>query len=173
MLYLFFQAVPTPQEDLSSADEGPAAKRRRLSSSASPADTPMETTPPSTSTLPTAPGAAPAARLHSISRAQTSEPASQASTTPHDAPAQTSVIQMAPETPMHTADAFTDSALTSGPTLTPQTTLNSDPLLSAATPSQPSQPMCDSYTPSSGYVSYMETLLHSHFPQDDGPGPLY
>uniref|UniRef100_A0A669EMR2 Lysine-specific demethylase 4B n=1 Tax=Oreochromis niloticus TaxID=8128 RepID=A0A669EMR2_ORENI len=33
--------------------------------------------------------------------------------------------------------------------------------------------MSDSYTPSSGYVSYMKTLLHSHFPQEDGPEPLY
>uniref|UniRef100_A0A667XJ78 [histone H3]-trimethyl-L-lysine(9) demethylase n=1 Tax=Myripristis murdjan TaxID=586833 RepID=A0A667XJ78_9TELE len=70
------------------------------------------------------------------------------------------------------------STLTSDPTLTPestsfQSTLNSDPLLSAVSPPLPSHHMSDSYTPSSGYVSYMETLLNSHFPQDDGPGPLY
>ncbi|KAL1023301.1 hypothetical protein UPYG_G00038920 [Umbra pygmaea] len=30
------------------------------------------------------------------------------------------------------------------------------------------------YTPSSSYVSYMETLLNSHFPpQEEGPGPLF
>uniref|UniRef100_A0A665VQR3 [histone H3]-trimethyl-L-lysine(9) demethylase n=1 Tax=Echeneis naucrates TaxID=173247 RepID=A0A665VQR3_ECHNA len=52
-------------------------------------------------------------------------------------------------------------------------TLNSDPLLSAPSPPPPPQHMSDGYTPSSGYVSYMETLLHSHFPQDEGPGPLY
>ncbi|XP_029002187.1 lysine-specific demethylase 4B isoform X2 [Betta splendens] len=171
-------AIPSAQEDLSSADEAQAAKRRCLPpSSTSPADTPMETIAPSTSPLPTTPVATPAAELHSISRAQTSEPPCQPSTTPQDAPAQTSRIQMAPKTPMDTSVALTntvtESALSLDPTLTPDTTLNSDPLLTATTPSQPPQPMPDGYTPSSGYVTYMETLLHSRFPQDDGPRPLY
>lgn len=79
------------------------------------------------------------------------------------------------ETPMDTSVAHTPAA---DPVLAPQSTpfqatLNSDPLLSAPSPPPPPQHMSDGYMPSSGYVSYMETLLHSHFPQDDGPGPLY
>lgn len=134
----------------------------------------METTSPSTGPQTTTPVAAPAAEHHSISTLQTSQPLSQPSTAPQDVPAQTRGIQMDTETPMDMSIALTntltESTLASDPTLTPQTTLNSDLLLSTLSPPQP---MPDSYTPSSGYVSYMETLLHSHFPQDDGPRPLY
>ncbi|XP_061681244.1 lysine-specific demethylase 4B [Syngnathoides biaculeatus] len=99
-----------------------------------------------------------------------------------------SATPMLPEAPMDTGGALshvlTELNLASDPTLTPQSTpfhcqLNSDPLLSAQSPAPPLPPpppeqsMSDSYMPSSGYVSYMETLLHSHFPQDDGPGTLF
>lgn len=84
----------------------------------------------------------------------------------------------------------------SEPTLTPMPTLT-DPLpapsalaaplppLSPAVPfqdqgeaytarSMPFQEQGEAYTPSSSYVSYMETLLNTHFPpQEDGPGPLF
>lgn len=174
-----FQAVPIPQEEVSSADEAQAAKRRRLpSSSAPPADTPMETTSPRAGPPTATSVAAPAGTHKSISTLQTSQPLSQPSTTPRVAPAPPYGIQMGAETPMDMS-ALTESTLASDTTLTPQTahfhsTLNSDPLLSTASlPQLPPPLMSDSYTPSSGYVSYMETLLHSHFPQDDGPGPLY
>lgn len=68
---------------------------------------------------------------------------------------------------------------TSDPLLTPQSApfqsmLNSDPLLSAPSPPPPPpQHMVDNYTLSTGYVSYMETLLSSHFPQDDDSAALY
>ncbi|XP_051232103.1 lysine-specific demethylase 4B isoform X1 [Dicentrarchus labrax] len=177
-------AIPVTQEEVSSADEAQAAKRRCLpSGSAPPAETPMETTNKPACPLTTAPVATPAAEHHSISTPPTSQALSQPTTTPQDAPAATNGIQMDAETPMDTSvaltDALTESTLASDPTLTPQSTpfqskLNSDPLLSAPSPSLPSpQHMSDSYMPSSGYVSYMETLLHSHFPQDDGPGSLY
>uniref|UniRef100_A0A8C7C7E0 [histone H3]-trimethyl-L-lysine(9) demethylase n=1 Tax=Oncorhynchus kisutch TaxID=8019 RepID=A0A8C7C7E0_ONCKI len=40
--------------------------------------------------------------------------------------------------------------------------------------SVPFQDQGEAYTPSSSYVSYMETLLNTHFPpQEDGPGPLF
>lgn len=70
----------------------------------------------------------------------------------------------------------TPSVSTSDPMLTPQSTpfqsmLNSDPLLSP--PSPPPQHMVDNYVLSTGYVSYMETLLSSHFPQDDESAALY
>lgn len=86
------------------------------------------------------------------------------------------------ETPMDIGVTLTDTPLesttASDPVLTPQSTpfqsmLNSDPLLSTPSPPPPPQHMSDGYMPSSGYVSYMETLLNSHFPQDDDPGPLY
>lgn len=181
-----FQALPGTHEDVPSADEAQAAKRRKLpAASAPPADTPMETTN-ATSCPPTeAPVEKPAPDHHSIGTQPTSQPPSQPSMTPPAAPAPASGIQVDTETPMDTGialtDALTESALTSDPRLTSesapfQSTLNSDPLLSAPSPPPPpthSQHISDGYTPSSGYVSYMETLLHSHFPQDGGPGPLY
>ncbi|KAK2835382.1 hypothetical protein Q5P01_015866 [Channa striata] len=176
-------AIPVHQEEASSADEAQAAKRRCLpSGSAPPADTPMETTNPPNGPTAVAPVATPAAKPHSISGLQTSQPLSQPSTTPQDSLNPPSGIQVAAETPMDMGVALnntlSESPLASDPTLTPtvasfQSTLNSDPLLSAPSPPPPPHHMSDSYTPSSGYVSYMETLLHSHFPQDDGPGPLY
>lgn len=172
-------AIPVPQEELSSADEAQAAKRRRLpSGSAPPADTPMETTDQPACPVTTPPVAEPAAEPQSISTLPTSQPLSQLSA----APAPASGVQMDAETPMDTSaalsDTLTESNLASDPSLTLQSTpfqstLNSDPLLSAPSPQPPPQHMSDSYTPSSGYVSYMETLLHSHFPQYDGPGHLY
>lgn len=108
---------------------------------------------------------APAPKQHSISTLPVSKPLSQPAETPMD----TSAIL---------TDALTEPLLASDPSLalqsTPfQATLNSDPLLSAPSPQPLQQHMSDSYTPSSGYVSYMETLLHSHFPQDNNRSPLY
>ncbi|KAM9848306.1 lysine-specific demethylase 4B [Aulostomus maculatus] len=175
-------AIPVPQEEAPPADEAQAAKRRCLpSGSTLPPDTPMETI---NSPLTTAPAAAPAAEHTSISTLPTSQPLSQLSVTSRDVPGPASgaQIQMDAETPMDTSmalsDALVESNLASDPTLSLQSTsfqptLNSDPLLSASSPPILPQNMSDSYTPSSGYVSYMETLLHSHFPQDNEPGPLY
>lgn len=76
-------------------------------------------------------------------------------------------------------DMSTALTPTSDPLLTPQpapfqSMLNSDPLLSAPSPPPPPpQHMVDNYTLSTGYVSYMETLLSSHFPQDDDAAALY
>uniref|UniRef100_A0A4W6CPB1 [histone H3]-trimethyl-L-lysine(9) demethylase n=1 Tax=Lates calcarifer TaxID=8187 RepID=A0A4W6CPB1_LATCA len=175
-------AIPVPQEEAPSADEAQAAKRRRLpSGSAPPSETPMETTNPPTCPATTAPVEAPAAEHDSI-RTQPTSHSSQPSMTQQNCHAPTNGIQVEAETPMDTSvaltDALTESSLASDPTLTPQatsfqSTLNSDPLLSAPSPPPLPQHMSNSYTPSTGYVSYMETLLNSHFPQDDGPGPLY
>ncbi|XP_075344301.1 LOW QUALITY PROTEIN: lysine-specific demethylase 4B [Sparus aurata] len=176
-------AINAPQQEVSSADEAQAAKRRCLpSGSAPPTQTPMETTSNPACPLTTAPVAASAAQNHSISTPPTSQPLSQPTTTPQDVPTPTSSIQMDTVTQMDTSvaltDAPTESAPASDPVLTPQSTpfqstLNSDPLLSVPSPPPPPQHMADGYMPSSGYVSYMETLLNSHFPQDGGPGPLY
>ncbi|XP_034561294.1 lysine-specific demethylase 4B [Notolabrus celidotus] len=172
-------AIPAPQEETPSADEAQAAKRPRLPSNnaaaaaaaaAPPAHTPMDTTSTPARPHPAAPLAAPpppaaAAHHHSINTPQTSQPVSHPAETPMD-------------TSLALTHALTRSTLASDPTLTPQSipfesTLNSDPLLSAPSPPLPPQHMSDSYMPSSGYVSYMETLLNSHFPQDHNPGPLY
>nr|XP_046246824.1 lysine-specific demethylase 4B isoform X2 [Scatophagus argus] len=180
-------AISVPQQEASSPDEAQAAKRRRLpSGSALPTETPMETaskpaSPLTISPVTAAPAAA-AAEHPSISTPATSQPQPQPTTTPQDAPAPPSGIQMDTETAMDTSAARTDvpAAPTSAtdPVLTPhsapfQSTLNSDPLLSTPSPAPPPQHMSDGYMPSSGYVSYMETLLNSHFPQDDGTGSLY
>ncbi|XP_059197897.1 lysine-specific demethylase 4B [Centropristis striata] len=137
-------AIPVPQVEVSPADGAQAAKRPRLpSGSASHTETSMETTDV----------AAPAAEHHSIHTLQTSQPLSQLTATTHDAQASTNGLQMDAETPMDTSvaltDALTESTLASEPTSVPQT------------------------TPFSVDVSYMESLLHSHFPQDSSPGSLY
>ncbi|KAJ3599566.1 hypothetical protein NHX12_033525 [Muraenolepis orangiensis] len=71
------------------------------------------------------------------------------------------------------------SHLVSDPTLTSVSApyvsaLNSDPLLlPPLSPPPPQHLGSDDYTPSSSYVSYMEKLMVSHFPQDEGPDSLY
>ncbi|XP_056133986.1 lysine-specific demethylase 4B isoform X2 [Lampris incognitus] len=165
-------AVPVnSSQEAASVDGAQAAKRRRLpADSTLPPDQQMET---ATSTQ--------ACENHSII-ATTSQPLS----VPNTAPKHTNMLadgsQMDRDTQMDTSttlsNALTESALVKDPTLTPastcfQSTLNSDPLLSAVSPLPCSQDMSSGYTPSSGYVSYMESLLNSHYPQDDGPGPLY
>ncbi|XP_058494646.1 lysine-specific demethylase 4B isoform X1 [Solea solea] len=171
-------AIPTSQE-VSSPDEAQAAKRRRLpSDSAPPTLTRMETTNPSTCTVTSA--SAHTAEHDRFTTPLTSQPLSRHSMIPQDVAAQANGIPVDAGTPMDTSLTLTQavmgSSLVSDPALTPQmmtpfqSALNSDPLLSALSPPPPHQQM---YTPSSGYVSYMETLLNSHFPQDDGPGPLY
>ncbi|XP_006792065.1 lysine-specific demethylase 4B [Neolamprologus brichardi] len=181
-------ALPGTQEEVPSVDEAQAAKRRRLPAALpppgpAPANIPMETTNATPCPQTKAPVTKPAPENHSIGTQPTSQPLSQLPMTQQDAPATASGIQMDAETPMDTGVALTDpltgSPLTSDPLLSSesvpfQSTLNSNPLLSAPSPpSLPGQHMSDSYTPSSGYVSYMKTLLHSHFPQEDGPEPLY
>ncbi|XP_072293948.1 lysine-specific demethylase 4B [Eucyclogobius newberryi] len=95
--------------------------------------------------------------------------------------AQTNGLHMNSIGAMDTSAALSDplaqSPLTADPILglraTPfQSTLNSDPLLSAPSPPLPHQHLSHSYMSSGNYVSYMESLLNAHFPQD-GAGPLY
>lgn len=182
------QALPGTQEEVPSVDEARAAKRRRLTATLpppgpAPANIPMETTNATPCPQTKAPVTKPAPENHSIGTQLTSQPLSQPPMIQQDAPAPASGIQMDAETPMDIGVALTNpltgSPLISDPLLSSesvpfQSTLNSNPLLSAPSlPSLPAQHMSDSYTPSSGYVSYMKTLLHSHFPQEDGPEPLY
>lgn len=146
-------AIPGNQ-DGPSADGAQAAKRPRLPSGSAPCTkTAMEIVEPS------CPLTAPAEH-DSISTPLTS----QHSTTPDKG------FQM--------DMSATPSVSASDPMLTPQSTpfqsmLNLDPLLSAPSPPPPPQHMVDNYILSTGYVSYMETLLSSHFPQDDEPAALY
>lgn len=157
-----FQAIPGSQ-DGPSADGAQAAKRPRLpSGSAACTKTAMETVEPSRP--PTTKSATAPAEHDSIS----TPPTSQQSTT------------AAKGFQMDVSTALTDapSVSTSDPMLTPQSTpfqsmLNSDPLLSTPSPTPPPQHMVDNYILSTGYVSYMETLLSSHFPQDDESTALY
>ncbi|XP_028299814.1 lysine-specific demethylase 4B [Gouania willdenowi] len=158
-------AIPIPQD--SSADGAKAAKRPRLPAKSRPSSyTSMKTTStparPSTSAPPTVPAPDP-----SVMGMPASLPQS---------------LHVAPEPSMDTSvaltDALTQSTLVSDPTLTPQpasfqSTLNSDPLLSVPSPPEPLQHMSESYTPSSGYVTYMENLLRSDFPHDIGSGPVF
>lgn len=158
-----FQAIPGTQ-DGPSADGAQAAKRPRLPSGpAPPAQTSTETVE-SSCPLRTSTVTAPAER-HSIKTPPTSTPLLQHSTTAAKG------FQM-------DTSATLASASTSDPMLTPQSTpfqsmLNSDPLLSSPSPPPPPQHLVDNYILSTGYVSYMETLLSAHFPQDDEPAALY
>lgn len=121
---------------------------------------------------------------------ETAEPSCPLTTETVTAPAEHDSISTAPtsqhstipakgfQMDMSTTLAATPSVSSSDPMLIPQSAplqsmLNSDPLLSAPSSPPPPQHMSDNYILSTGYVSYMETLLSSHFPQDDEPATLY
>lgn len=187
-------AILLPQEDTSAQDGARAAKRRCVplgSSSLPPATNPAPEIPMET-TSPPCLSAAPAAGPHSVNTSTVTSPAlTQASpVVRQDVPAlvppaisaQTNGLHMdsigAMDTGVALSDTLTESPLTSDPTLglqaVPfQSTLNSDPLLSVPSPPLPPQHLSNNYTASGNYVSYMESLLNSHFPQEDGAGPLY
>lgn len=195
--FFYHQAIPVNSiHGAASGDEAQAAKKRRCLPTGS-HPTPARKTPAKAKHTParvsaaaqdpvSGPAQAPAPERDSITAL------SPIPTPPNTTPKDTTVTPMDTTTATGSAqmdttphmdsstftDALTESALVLDPTLIPESTLfestlNSDPLLSALSPPLPSQYMSDSYTPSNGYVSYMETLLNSHFPQDDGPGPLY
>lgn len=151
-LLLCFQAIPGSQ-DASSADGAQAAKRPRLPAASA--------TCTKAATQPVEPSCPPAPAAHG---SLSTPPPPQHSTSPARS------FQM---------DMSATLTPTSDPLLTPQSApfqsmLNSDPLLSAPSPPPPPpQHMVDNYTLSTGYVSYMETLLSSHFPQDDDSAALY
>ncbi|XP_068445820.1 lysine-specific demethylase 4B isoform X2 [Clinocottus analis] len=148
-------AIPVPMEEVSSADEAQAAKRRCLPSDSAPAaETSMETTAAAAAAAASCRlAAAPAAEDHSIHTLPTSRPLPQPGTAATAAAPPTNGIQMDAETPMDMSvalsDALTESSLASDATPTPQS------------------------TPFSVDVSYMERLLQSHFTQDSSQGPLY
>ncbi|KAM9832297.1 lysine-specific demethylase 4B isoform 1-T1 [Neosynchiropus ocellatus] len=161
-------AIAAPQEETPQEDEAKAAKRRRLPSNSTRRSNVSKKPEPPTPPTPKTP-----TELHSVSQL-----------TSPDIPAAAHNLQTEIETPMDThvaglVDPLMESSLLSDPTLTPQTVpfkarLNSDPLLSAPSPPPlPLQHLSEGYTPSNNYVSYMETLLNSHFPQDNGPEALY
>lgn len=157
--WFLLQAIPGNQ-DGPSADGAQAAKRPRLPSGSAPCTkAAMETVEPPFPLTTEAP-----AEDDSISR----PPTSQHSTT----------AAKGFQTDMSSALTNTPSVSTSDLALTPQSTpfqsmLNSDPLLSSPSSTPPPQHMVDNYILSTGYVSYMETLLSSHFPQDDDSPALY
>lgn len=160
-------ALPAPQEEVPPADEAQAAKRRRL---------------PSNSAHPKTPVSAPAQQNPSITSQPAVAPPPQTPTTNQEAPIPVSGDKTEAETPMDTGNNLNDPPAKSPPVSDPpltqhpntlQAALNSDPFLSApSSPPPPPQHKAESYMPSSGYVSYMETLLHSRFPQDEAPGPV-
>ncbi|XP_037553949.1 lysine-specific demethylase 4B [Nematolebias whitei] len=160
-------AMPTPQLEVSPVHEAQATKRPRQPSSSANLKT-------------AAPAPAPAQKRRSISVQPNIKPQTQP--IKQEAPTPLSSNKMDAETPMDTSaprtNTLTKPPLVSDPTSSPQstsvqTTLNSDPLQSPPSTAPPAQHMSDSYMPSSGYVSYMKRLLHSRFPQDDGPSHLY
>lgn len=166
-----------PQEEHSAPDEAQSAKRRRLPSTSAmpPSSSSTPGIPMETLDTPCPPTPASATGPHSISTAAaTSSQTLTHASLSSDVPAQRSGPHM--NTSVGLSDPLTGSPLTSDPTLAPQSapfqsTLNLDPLLSV--PSPPLPPQHNSYTLSSNYVSYMKSLLNSHFPQEDGPGPLH
>ncbi|KAM8874724.1 lysine-specific demethylase 4B isoform 1-T2 [Spinachia spinachia] len=140
-------AIPVPLEEVSTADEAQAAKRRRLPSDSAPVagtSTGMSNQPACFLTT---------AEDHSIYTLPNSQPPAQPSITPHVAAGPPNGILMDAETPMDMSvaltDALTESSLASDPLPTPQ------------------------FTPFSADVAYMERLLHSQFTQDSSQGPPY
>ncbi|XP_077572841.1 lysine-specific demethylase 4B [Stigmatopora nigra] len=177
-------AIPTSQEDTSSlTDEAGAAKRRCLpSTSTSHPETPTATIPPPHPTLPiTAPAPTHFGTTSTVPATQVRSSVGTSSSLGPSAPHTTT--RMLPGSLLDTGRVLshvltnlnTDPALTTHPVPFP-CHMNNDPLFSTSSPAtHPPIPlpatvqnMLDNYMPSSGYVSYMETLLHSHFPQDEG-----
>ncbi|KAM4629848.1 lysine-specific demethylase 4B-like [Polymixia lowei] len=186
-------AIPVHDaQEAASGDGAQAAKRRCLPSAPAPAppqypQTPMETTDQPACLPSTAPAQTPALTPapvpshHSVT-APTPQPLSSPDAAPKDPSVPADGTRMDTDSHMGTSSALnaalTESALATDPTLTSatalfQSPLNSDPLLSTLEPPPHPQHLSDGYTPSSGYVSYMENLLSSHFPQDEGPGPMF
>ncbi|XP_034035061.1 LOW QUALITY PROTEIN: lysine-specific demethylase 4B [Thalassophryne amazonica] len=127
-----------------------------------------------------APLAAP--KHHSVITPQTSQPLSRPTASPQENPTIANGIEMDTVAQMDATtantNALTELGLASDPALTLdsaafQSALNSDSILSALSNPLPFPHKSDTYTPSSSFVSYMETLLHSRFPQDEEPAPLY
>ena len=162
---LFFfpllQAMPVNESE----DEAQAAMKLCLPSEppSAPPQTPMDTTehlprPPA----PGLPLAQPAPAHHSIN---SPIPASQLTT----------------YSALRGGDSSTVPESAPAPSCDPSlldATVTQDPVLVAFTQALP---LASGYTPSSGYVSYMETLLDTHFPSqdlplaspDEGQGPVY
>lgn len=143
-----------PLEEVSSADEAQAAKRRRLPSDSSPVAGPsMGMSNQPACSLAAAPVGVLAAEDHSIHTLPNSQPPARPSITSRDVVGPPDGIQMDAETPMDMSvaltDALTESSLASDPTPAPQS------------------------TPFSVDVSYMESIFHSHFAQDSSQGPPY
>ncbi|XP_057697446.1 lysine-specific demethylase 4B [Corythoichthys intestinalis] len=176
-------AIPTSQEDTSSLQDGAGAAKRRCLPSTSTLHTnaPAATIPPPQPILPVA--APPSTHVGITSTVAASQVRSTISTSSSLASAPPNVTPMLPGALMGTGSALSHvlTNLNPDPAITShsapfQCQLNSDPLLSAQSPAPlPPTPlpptvqnMLDNYMPSSGYVSYMETLLQSHFPQDEG-----
>ncbi|KAG7220942.1 hypothetical protein CRUP_007437, partial [Coryphaenoides rupestris] len=186
-------AIPAPGTQQEAPKEGAqAAKRRRLPSKSLP-QTPMETqaeppqlnspaqdhhsvTPPSPRLLPLAGHAPNPSAVHTDSALMDqSNGLANAGV-----PATVAAAAAALSSPLASDPTLTSgSPLVSDPTLTSVSApyvsaLNSDPLLlPALSPPPPQHLGSDDYTPSSSYVSYMEKLMVSHFPQDEEPDGLY
>ena len=157
----FLQATPVNESE----DEAQAAKKLCLPSEppSAPPQTPMDTTEHlPRQPAPGLPLAQPAPAHHSIN---SPVPASQPTTYP---------------TPRG-GDSTTVPESTPAPSYEPSlldATLTQDPVLVGLSQALP---LSSGYTPSSGYVSYMETLLNRHFPSqdpplarpDEGQGPVY
>ncbi|XP_075896722.1 lysine-specific demethylase 4B isoform X2 [Nelusetta ayraudi] len=177
-------AIPSNSPEVPTADKAKAAKRRCLpSGSTPPAKTAMDRTHNPSRSQAAAPLPAPAAtNQHSVSKPSSSRTLSRAApaaAASQEAPAPTGGVLVDTETPMDTDVALSgglsgSSAPSDSVQSTPlQAVLNSDPLLSSSSPPPQRQVVSDGYVPSSSYVSYMQTLLNTHYPQDDNPGPLY
>eukprot|EP00063_Salmo_salar_P096482 XP_014071317.1 PREDICTED: lysine-specific demethylase 4B isoform X1 [Salmo salar] len=153
-------AIPT-QEGVRSGDEPQAAKRPRLPAPHPPPQAAMDSTQQHLGCHPPATAPAP----HSITP-----------TTPSHAPAPTNTDISAPTLTQALAIPIPEPTLNPMPALPNRCLadhLPAAPLLPLS-PDMPSQHQGEVYTPSSSYVSYMETLLNAHFPpQEEGPGPLF
>lgn len=144
-----------------SGDEPQAAKRPRLPAPHPPPQALMDSTQQHLGRHPPATAPAP----HSITPTTPSH-VSAPPNTDISAPTLTQALAIPiPEPTLNPMPALPDPCLADH--------LPAAPLLPLS-PDMPSQHQGEVYTPSSSYVSYMETLLNAHFPpQEKGPGPLF
>ncbi|KAG9351237.1 hypothetical protein JZ751_025128 [Albula glossodonta] len=157
-----------PQETGPTEDEPQAAKRPRL-----PTPPPLPPTGPLNPTTPasvspqtiTVPGGLPQA----IPTTTVSEPplTPTIAATPVTAPNPNSAPNTHTDVPFPVPTPPPSNIL--DPNLPPFSTNPSTPLTTGVSQDTPAE----GYTPSSGYVSFMESLLQAHYPQDGGSSTMY
>ncbi|XP_036377449.1 lysine-specific demethylase 4B isoform X1 [Megalops cyprinoides] len=150
-------AVTDPQHSAAQGDEAQAAKRPRL-------PTPPSQQAPLDPSVSGSPPACTGPSLPTVTPNVVSDPNPTTSSAPNLTPAPVPNPTDAPfRSPAPAPANILDPALAHFPNPNPGAPL---PPAGSEDPSEP-------YTPSSSYVSFMESLLQAHYPQEEGSGHMY